>query len=503
MQINTTNNLNRCANNVITFIDNSELNYDFVAIQEAAKWEEIYNNSQKLNGMGYVHHLNGPSHLVTFFNKNKYKLIAVNCGYIRDRGRPYHILYLQNNTSKEFYIFINLHNAHHLSQNDLENSLSQNFDNFKDVTGNTQVKNAEGIKIKIDIKWDETKYNVIVVGDFNDHGMFSYWKKLTPFKYSNKKNIQNIEVKAPKTPPNTCCNNYTIDKQNYDNANYLPGFGDYILINSNLQIIKETYIPTEQLLFPSSDHLLVIIELQPTSTQNLFSKYILAFDVDETLCAAYRLRNLSKTPDDIKFRENIINNMKKVIESGNYIWIVTANNYTRPEFIQYYLEKEEDKNLFSYSPFFHLMNLYTIPEEYENARKQFPTELPDIIDFTPIPGDSRIQRDGLKPYAIYGRSLIEQSKYIQKPNFKIYLFDDNLVYKNNSDKFGITFIHVNDFINPSKANLLDNFNNILTQLALPVNNKYLTYKNNFNQSKYYEKYLKYKLKYNQLKEKFN
>jgi hypothetical protein len=33
--------------------------------------------------------------------------------------------------------------------------------------------------------------------------------------------------------------------------------------------------------------------------------------------------------------------------------------------------------------------------------------------------------------------------------------------------------------------------------------KYLTYKNNFNQSKYYEKYLKYKLKYNQLKEKFN
>ena len=33
--------------------------------------------------------------------------------------------------------------------------------------------------------------------------------------------------------------------------------------------------------------------------------------------------------------------------------------------------------------------------------------------------------------------------------------------------------------------------------------KYFTYKNNFNQSKYYEKYLKYKLKYNQLKEKLN
>ena len=33
--------------------------------------------------------------------------------------------------------------------------------------------------------------------------------------------------------------------------------------------------------------------------------------------------------------------------------------------------------------------------------------------------------------------------------------------------------------------------------------KYFTYKNKFNQSKYYDEYLKYKLKYNQLKEKFN
>ena len=41
------------------------------------------------------------------------------------------------------------------------------------------------------------------------------------------------------------------------------------------------------------------------------------------------------------------------------------------------------------------------------------------------------------------------------------------------------------------------------RLKLNVSHKYLTYKNNFNQSKYYEKYLKYKLKYNQLKEKFN
>jgi hypothetical protein len=143
------------------------------------------------------------------------------------------------------------------------------------------------------------------------------------------------------------------------------------------------------------------------------------------------------------------------------------------------------------------MNFNSIPDEYNNAKKQFPEQLSEEIDFT------HIQSNGLKPYAIYGRSLIEQSKYTPKHNFKIYLFDDNLVYKKNSDKFGITFIHVKDFIKPSEANILNNFNNILTQIGIPLNNKYLTYKNNFNQSKYYEKYLKYKLKYNQLKEKLN
>jgi hypothetical protein len=269
-EINPTNNLNRCANNVITFIDNSQLNYDFIAIQEAAKWEEIYNNSRELRDMGYVHHLDliVSSNLVTFFNKNKYKLIAVNCGYIRDRGRPYHILYLQNNTSKEFYIFINLRNAHNLSKDNLENELSKNFNNFKDVKGNTQVKNAQDIINKINITWDETKYNVIVAGYFNDHGQFDYWENLKPFKYSNE-NIKDIEVKALNTPPKTCCYNYTLDKNNYNNENYTvgkpprPGFGDYILVNSSLRIIKENYIPTEDLLFPSSDHLPIIIELQP------------------------------------------------------------------------------------------------------------------------------------------------------------------------------------------------------------------------------------------------
>jgi len=40
-------------------------------------------------------------------------------------------------------------------------------------------------------------------------------------------------------------------------------------------------------------------------------------------------------------------------------------------------------------------------------------------------------------------------------------------------------------------------------ISVPYLKKYLTYENNFNQSKYYQKYFKYKLKYNQLKENIN
>ena len=41
-------------------------------------------------------------------------------------------------------------------------------------------------------------YPIIVAGDFNDHGIFSYWKKLTPFKYSNKKKYTKYRSKSTK-----------------------------------------------------------------------------------------------------------------------------------------------------------------------------------------------------------------------------------------------------------------------------------------------------------------
>ena len=58
------------------------------------------------------------------------------------------------------------------------------------------------------------------------------------------------------------------------------------------------------------------------------------------------------------------------------------------------------------------------------------------------------------------------------------------------------FIDILDIFSPI------NLNNEKEPISVPYLEKYLTYKNNVNQSKYYQKYFKYKLKYNQLKEKF-
>ena len=98
------------------------------------------------------------------------------------------------------------------------------------------------------------KYNVIVAGDFNDRGLKNYWQGLYHFKHTNIPILKDILVKCEPEPPKTCCR----EKENVNP----PYIGDYILVNSSLAIEKNNYIPTSAHLFPSSDHLPVLIELK-------------------------------------------------------------------------------------------------------------------------------------------------------------------------------------------------------------------------------------------------
>jgi hypothetical protein len=263
----TTNTLNECANNVIKFIDGLSDKYDFIAIQEASKWDIIHTNSNILKTMGYVHSMAGPEHLVTFYNKDKYEIIAVNNKEMRRKGRPYHILYLQNKKDKEPYIFINLHNRkdYSMSSNLLEDILSREFNTFKLVdTKNINYTDYQQIPTTNQPNWNKTKYNVIVAGDFNDADVKNYWRGLHPFKKTNITNIENILVGCNNTkPPKTCCK---MTKFTTPNMN-----GDYILVNDTLEIIHNNFIPNKNspLLSQSSlssDHYPISISLKPKGT---------------------------------------------------------------------------------------------------------------------------------------------------------------------------------------------------------------------------------------------
>ena len=251
--------LNGCVTNVINLIDSLSIDYDFVALQEPAKWKDIFDNSTKLNTMGYVHHSVGStSELVTFYNKEKYLALGV-IDYNSNRGRPYHIIFFKNKITGEFYIFINLHNAHNMPKNDLERQLASNFNMFKNkfkIIEKVKVTQEHAEQLTATMEIDKNNnYNVIVAGDFNDDGKMNYWQGFKPFKKTNIHILKNLEVKCNVEPPNTCCrqvNSVQPDKS-----------GDYILVNNTLTIEEPNYIPPiSNNFFPSSDHMPVLIKLK-------------------------------------------------------------------------------------------------------------------------------------------------------------------------------------------------------------------------------------------------
>ena len=266
--------LNTCANNVIELIDRT-IDCDFIAIQEATKWYEIRLASNKLQQMGYVHHKsahgNSSSHLATFYNKEKYIAIAVNIGTIKSKGRPYHIIYLQNKTNKAVYIFINLHNKHDVLARDLEKIFLAESNNSFITINDGNIMDADTKKNYYPMDWSLTNYSVILAGDFNDQNKRKYWSGLTLFNNSNIPHLKALVVSSTGEPPKTCCPQE--DKKKVPLVN-----GDYILVNDAFNIKNDNYIPETGPIYPSSDHLPVLIGLEPNIEQQAASssktKYI-------------------------------------------------------------------------------------------------------------------------------------------------------------------------------------------------------------------------------------
>jgi len=211
----------------------------------------------------------------------------------------------------------------------------------------------------------------------------------------------------------------------------------------------------------------------PPSPPSGVTKYIFAFDMDDTLFEGGTILNtLSTNPSDVQYRSEIIANMKRVIDSRNYVWIVTANDeYTKDIFTRNFFGP--DKDFFDKSEYYFLfMNPLIMADTYTKAKNDpsLPAGDKAKLDYTGGWTESDIHGRGLKPYAMYAQSLLTRSEYNSNPKlnpkidkFDIYLFDDmSGSIQTNSQKFGIHFIQVTDFASsPATPNLLTEFKKVL------------------------------------------
>ena len=231
-------------------------------------------------------------------------------------------------------------------------------------------------------------------------------------------------------------------------------FDDY---GKDIEMRHPGYLRTELLEKINANKDQAIIDSDSGTT-----KYIFAFDIDDTLCKqekeeekektkkkAKKKTNLSIAQTSEEFIINIIAKMKQIIQTRNYVWIITANNYPKYQFLDIYFANSQDKEFFKNSEYFYYMNNTNISLIYEDAKKFFPDD--KLLDQSRT--IDKVHEEGLKPYALYAQSLIEKYNYNTRHEdskigrFKIYLFDDSTkpTLEPNCKKFDIEFKLVTDF----------------------------------------------------------
>jgi hypothetical protein len=247
--IKGSNGNNICIENLNTTIKNIEehykqhaINFDFVGLQEATKWEEIAKN-KSLNKMEYVHVKKSSADLITFYNQNKFKLNAVQSGTIYTDGRPFIILFLTKIDDNEPYIVINMHNCHGITKPVLEKELSKNGNNgFRVPHSMSNIKDVQTQPLTdISDIIQRKDNNIIAMGDTNDHNNYKYWNGLKLFGNN---------VMCPNQPPKSCC--ITSLSSHYT-------YGDYIMANDKFSFALDNEIPPNGVVIePISDHKPVI-----------------------------------------------------------------------------------------------------------------------------------------------------------------------------------------------------------------------------------------------------
>lgn len=253
-----------CMDKVVEIIiDNIPGGLDFICLQEAARWRDIYGKLPK--NYGFCHSLvklerGAVADLATFYDKTKYVVKYASSGDLNQGigrpgdGRPWHVLFMESLTNPaKRIILLNLHDGHRTNAATNTVKISAGISHCVPVTSTEMENIPEGAGGDISAYLQELEpsaYSAIMLGDFNDHGHKDYFRTgVTPFSGTTIKGIR-FGWQQNDEPCGTCC--HSREDKYIESGFYL--YGDYILTSENVKQISGGKPDLSKYDFMPSDH---------------------------------------------------------------------------------------------------------------------------------------------------------------------------------------------------------------------------------------------------------
>ena len=248
-----------CLSNVTKVLQHP---YDIIALQEVVHPDIIQHFPYHCINTS-IQNSKGAFVTITTFYK-KYTPIQVYFGIVTDLNdvRPYQIILFEYNRLR-FY-FINIHNAHGVSREQLERVLHSNklcFTPTQDVNMVLPYSpDMEPLLQNICPPFDvngmhffhkkKPVHPIIMAGDFNDNNEEdkNYWKGLY---------VNSVQIQSPDPPPTCCTPTKRALELRRDDYNNDTKSGDYILSNGTFTVNNRVpiHFNYDAMTFPTSDHL--------------------------------------------------------------------------------------------------------------------------------------------------------------------------------------------------------------------------------------------------------
>lgn len=171
-------NDNICLNNVISTIlsfDNL-MGFDFIALQEASRWNKIYEEIKKKRPyIAETHHGLSQEKQVILYDSRKYEKqqgVYLIRSYLADEGRPFTIAFYRRKFGGKGVCIINMHPGHHKDFEQFGNHMYQTLMGQKtsalySTGSNNRIKFPASEEENLDILSKLYDNDIIMMGDMN------------------------------------------------------------------------------------------------------------------------------------------------------------------------------------------------------------------------------------------------------------------------------------------------------------------------------------------------